>query len=302
MSDIRELYQEVIIDHGRHPRNFGDLPGCNHRKEGFNPLCGDKITIYLDIQDDIVKDVKFSGSGCAISTASASLMTQVIKGKTLAEIEDLGRIRYTTSHPVEFSDRLIDVYATTPKLVDHLHLPVQSGSDRILGLMKRGHTVLEYKAKIRKLRAIRPNISLSSDFIVGFPGETEQDFMNTMNLIQEINYDHSFSFVYSKRPGTPAANLEDDTPMDVKKHRLNILQSRILQQAHTISNAMLGTEQVILVEAIAKKASENDNNLTGRTENNRVVNFAGPADLIGQFVIVKITEVLPNCLRAQLIE
>jgi len=222
--------------------------------------------------------------------------------KTLAEIEDLGRIRYTTSHPVEFSDRLIDVYATTPKLVDHLHLPVQSGSDRILGLMKRGHTVLEYKAKIRKLRAIRPNISLSSDFIVGFPGETEQDFMNTMNLIQEINYDHSFSFVYSKRPGTPAANLEDDTPMDVKKHRLNILQSRILQQAHTISNAMLGTEQVILVEAIAKKASENDNNLTGRTENNRVVNFAGPADLIGQFVIVKITEVLPNCLRAQLIE
>ncbi len=220
--------------------------------------------------------------------------------KTLAEIEDLGRIRYTTSHPVEFSDRLIEIYATTPKLVDHLHLPVQSGSDRILGLMKRGHTVLEYKAKIRKLRALRPNISLSSDFIVGFPGETEQDFINTMNLIQEINYDHSFSFIYSKRPGTPAANLEDDTPIDVKKQRLNILQSRILQQANAISNNMLGTEQIILVEDIAKKASENQNNLTGRTENNRVVNFAGSDNLIGQFVKVKITEVLPNCLRAVL--
>ena len=219
---------------------------------------------------------------------------------TLAQISGLDRIRYTTSHPVEFSDRLIEVYAQTPKLVDHLHLPIQSGSDRILALMKRGHTVLEYKAKIRKLRAIRPNISLSSDFIIGFPGETDQDFQNTMNLIHEINYDHSFSFIYSKRPGTPAANLEDNVSPEIKKQRLSILQSRILQQANAISNNMLGTEQVILVESKAKKTKDNQNDLSGRTENNRVVIFDGSDDLIGQFVKIKITEVLPNCLLGKL--
>jgi len=220
---------------------------------------------------------------------------------TLAEIDNLDRIRYTTSHPVEFSDRLIEIYANTPKLVDHLHLPIQSGSDRILAMMKRGHTVLEYKAKIRKLRALRPNISLSSDFIIGFPGETDKDFENTMNLIDEIKYDHSFSFIYSKRPGTPAASLDDDTPLEVKKQRLNILQTRILQSANNISNKMLNTEQIILVESKAKKANELQNDLSGRTENNRVVHFSGPDSLIGQFVKVNITEVLPNCLKAKFV-
>ncbi|MBP9723065.1 MAG: tRNA (N6-isopentenyl adenosine(37)-C2)-methylthiotransferase MiaB [Gammaproteobacteria bacterium] len=217
---------------------------------------------------------------------------------TLAEINNLDRIRYTTSHPVEFSDRLIEVYGEVPKLVDHLHLPVQSGSDRILALMKRGHTVLEYKAKIRRLRAIRPNISLSSDFIIGFPGETDQDFAHTMRLIEDINYDHSFSFIYSKRPGTPAASLEDDVPLDIKKQRLNILQTRILQSANLISENMVNTVQTILVDSKAKKNQTTE--LSGRTENNRIVNFVGPVELIGQFVKIKITENLPNCLKGQL--
>jgi tRNA-2-methylthio-N6-dimethylallyladenosine synthase len=216
---------------------------------------------------------------------------------TLAEINNLDRIRYTTSHPVEFSDRLIQIYAEVPKLVDHLHLPVQSGSDRILTLMKRGYTALEYKNKIKKLRAIRPNISISSDFIIGFPGETDHDFNQTMKLIDEINYDHSFSFIYSKRPGTPAASLADDTPMEVKKQRLGILQTRINQSANIISEKMLNTNQIILVEAKAKKYNE----LAGRTENNRIVNFVGSDDLIGQFATVKITENWPNCLKGELI-
>lgn len=216
---------------------------------------------------------------------------------TIAEIDGIDRIRYTTSHPVEFSERLIEVYATVPQLVDHLHLPIQSGSDRILSLMKRGHTALEYKAKIRKLRAIRPNISLSSDFIIGFPGETDDDFMKTMQLIEELKYDHSFSFIYSKRPGTPAANLPDPTPMEVKKQRLSILQTRIAQFTNEISQKMLNTDQMILVESKSKKYNE----LAGRTENNRVVNFEGPEHLIGQFVVVRITEVRPNCLMGKLV-
>ncbi len=218
---------------------------------------------------------------------------------TLAEIDGIDRIRYTTSHPVEFSDRLIEVYAEVPKLVDHLHLPVQSGSDRILALMKRGHTVLEYKAKLRRLKAIRPNISFSSDFIIGFPGETDQDFAQTMKLIEEINYDHSFSFIYSKRPGTPAANLPDDVTLETKKQRLNILQSRILQSANAISAKMVGTVQSILVESQSKKNKSIE--LTGRTENNRVVHFTGSQELIGQFVPIKITENLPNCLRGEIV-
>lgn len=217
---------------------------------------------------------------------------------TIAEIDGIDRIRYTTSHPVAFSDRLIEVYAEVPELVDHLHLPIQSGSDRILTLMKRGHTALEYKAKIRRLREIRPNISLSSDFIIGFPGETDEDFNQTMKLIEDIYYDHSFSFIYSKRPGTPAASLPDFTDMAVKKQRLNILQSRIAQTANEISQKMLNTTQKILVEGQSKKY----NDLSGRTENNRIVNFSGPADLIGQFVNIKITENLPNCLKGELIQ
>lgn len=216
---------------------------------------------------------------------------------TIAQIDGIDRIRYTTSHPVEFSDRLIEVYGEVPELVDHLHLPVQSGSDRILALMKRGHTAIEYKAKIKKLRQIRPNISLSSDFIIGFPGETDDDFAKTMNLIEEINYDHSFSFIYSKRPGTPAANLPDFTNLETKKQRLNILQARITQSANEISQNMIGTKQIILIEGKSKKYQE----LAGRTENNRIVNLVGSEDLIGKFITVKITENLPNCLKGVLV-
>ncbi|MSR11589.1 MAG: tRNA (N6-isopentenyl adenosine(37)-C2)-methylthiotransferase MiaB [Gammaproteobacteria bacterium] len=216
----------------------------------------------------------------------------------IASIAGIDRIRYTTSHPIEFSDNLIEAYAQVPELVNHLHLPVQSGSDRILAAMKRGHTVLEYKSIIRKLRKIRPGISLSSDFIVGFPGETNKDFEDTMKLIIEIGYDTSFSFIYSARPGTPAADLTDSTPEQEKKHRLTILQSQIIQQANAISESMVGSEQPILVTGHSRKGI---GDLQGRTENNRVVNFAcaDPA-LIGQFVTVTITDALPNSLLGRL--
>ncbi len=222
----------------------------------------------------------------------ATLITYV------AAIDGIDRIRYTTSHPVEFNQNLIDTYASVPELVSHLHLPVQHGSDRILALMKRNHTVLEYKSIIRKLRAIRPNISISSDFIVGFPGETDRDFEDTMNLINDIGFDHSFSFIYSARPGTPAADLKDDTPMDVKKRRLAILQDRILQHANSISTAMVGTIEPVLVTGVSKK---DPGELQGRTENNRVVNFrADGADVIGRIVDMTIVDALPNSLRGAL--
>ena len=209
------------------------------------------------------------------------------------------RIRYTTSHPVEFSDALIEAYRDIPALVDHLHLPVQSGSDRILMAMKRGHTAIEYKSKIRALRKIRPNISLSSDFIIGFPGETEQDFHATMKLIEEVGFDMSFSFIYSARPGTPASDLSDDTPEDVKKKRLYLLQSRINQQAMEISRRMVGTTQRILVTGVSKK---DRGQLAGRTENNRVVNFTClDHNLIGEFATVDIIDALPNSLRGVLV-
>ena len=216
----------------------------------------------------------------------------------VARIPGIDRIRYTTSHPVEFSDALIDAYAEIPQLVDHLHLPVQSGSDRILAAMKRGHTVLEYKSKIRRLRGIRPDISLSSDFIIGFPGETEADFAATMQLIDEIGFDTSFSFVYSARPGTPAAELPDATDEVVKKQRLQILQARINQRAQAISRGMVGRRERILVTGTSKK---DPGQLQGRTENNRVVNFSSAdSGLIGQFVEVDILEALPNSLRGTL--
>ncbi|MCB1691276.1 MAG: tRNA (N6-isopentenyl adenosine(37)-C2)-methylthiotransferase MiaB [Pseudomonadales bacterium] len=215
----------------------------------------------------------------------------------VAEIDGIDRIRYTTSHPVEFSESLIDVYAEVPALVNHLHLPVQSGSDRVLARMKRGHTILEYKSKIRRLRLIRPDISLSSDFIVGFPGETDDDFEATMNLIEEIGFDHSFSFIYSARPGTPAADLPDETPMARKKERLAILQDRITQQAFAISRRMVGTVQRVLVTGISKK---DPGELQARTENNRVVNFRADPGLIGGFANVEIVDALPNSLRGVL--
>jgi tRNA-2-methylthio-N6-dimethylallyladenosine synthase len=209
------------------------------------------------------------------------------------------RIRYTTSHPVEFSDALIEAYRDIPALVDHLHLPVQSGSDRILMAMKRGHTAIEYKSKIRALRKIRPNISLSSDFIIGFPGETEQDFHATMKLIEEVGFDTSFSFIYSARPGTPASDLQDETPEEVKKKRLHLLQNRINQQAMEISRRMVGTTQRILVTGVSKK---DPGRLAGRTENNRVVNFTSlDHDLIGEFATVDIVDALPNSLHGVLV-
>jgi tRNA-2-methylthio-N6-dimethylallyladenosine synthase len=216
----------------------------------------------------------------------------------VAAIDGIDRIRFTTSHPVEFTDRLIEAYRNVPKLASFLHLPVQSGSDRVLAAMKRGHTAIEYKSKIRKLREARPDICISSDFIVGFPGETEADFEATMRLVREVGFDQSFSFIYSARPGTPAASLEDDTPLEVKKERLYRLQELINSQARAISEAMLGTVQRILVEGPSKKDAAE---LMGRTENNRVVNFKGGERLIGQFVDVRITEVMPNSLRGEVI-
>lgn len=216
----------------------------------------------------------------------------------LAAINGVDRIRYTTSHPVAFSDNLINAYSEVPELANHLHLPVQSGSDRILAMMKRGYTVMEYKSKIRKLRNVRPDIRLSTDIIVGFPGETDKDFEDTMNLVHDIGFDTSFSFIYSARPGTPAANLPDDTPMEVKKERLKILQERLLLQAGRYSESMVGTNQRILVTGHSKKRALQ---LAGRTECNRVVNFDGNPNLIGQFAEVIITEAQPNSLRGRLI-
>lgn len=215
----------------------------------------------------------------------------------VAEIDGIERIRYTTSHPLAFSDRLIEAYAKIPKLANQLHLPVQSGSDRILAQMKRGYTALEFKSKIRKLRKVRPDISISSDFIVGFPGETDQDFAATMKLIEDIGFDNSYSFIYSRRPGTPAAELPDDVSQDTKKQRLATLQTKILEQMNHLSQSMIGTTQRILVDGTSKKR---EYELSGRTENNRVVNFAGNPRLIGQLIDVKITAAQPNSLRGEL--
>jgi tRNA-2-methylthio-N6-dimethylallyladenosine synthase len=211
----------------------------------------------------------------------------------MSAIDGIERIRYTTSHPVAFSQRLIDAYAEIPQLVNHLHLPVQSGSDRILAAMKRGYTALEYKAKIRKIRKIRPSICVSSDFIVGFPGETDADFEDTLNLVHEIGFDFSYSFIYSPRPGTPAASLPDDVSMETKKMRLAILQERLQQHAHRISDAMIGTKQLVLVTGHAPK---NPAQVVGRTENNRVVYIEGPSELIGQLIEVEITQSATNSM------
>lgn len=225
--------------------------------------------------------------------ADLALLIQLI-----AAMDSVLRIRFTTSHPLAFSNRLIEAYATTPKLANHLHLPVQSGSDRILAAMKRGYTALEFKSKMRRLIKVRPGISITSDFIIGFPGETEADFAATMNLIHDIGFDNSFSFIYSPRPGTPASQLPDDVPMEVKKNRLRILQERLLLNTKKISESMVGNIEKILVSGPSKK---NALELSGRTENNRVVNFKGSFDLVGQIIPVKITEALPNSLRGEII-
>jgi len=215
----------------------------------------------------------------------------------VAAVEGIDRIRYTTSHPIEMSDSLIEVYREVPQLVSFLHLPVQSGSDRILDLMKRKHTAQEYKEIIQRLREARPDISISSDFIIGFPNETDADFQATMDLIDEIEFDQSFSFIYSARPGTPAADMVDDIPHTVKQERLKILQHRINEFAARINRRMVGTTQRILVEGLSRK---DKNELAGRTANNRVVNFAGDKSLIGEFIDVRITDAFPNSLRGEL--
>ncbi|MCA1799352.1 MAG: tRNA (N6-isopentenyl adenosine(37)-C2)-methylthiotransferase MiaB [Xanthomonadaceae bacterium] len=217
----------------------------------------------------------------------------------LAQLDGIGRIRYTTSHPMELSDALIQVYAEVPKLVSHLHLPVQSGSDRVLAAMKRNHTILEYKSRVRRLRGVRPDLSLTSDFIIGFPGETEDDFNATLALIEEMGYDQSFSFIYSARPGTPAAALPDEVSVEEKQRRLELVQFRLTEQARRIAAAMVGTVQRILVDRPSRR---DPRQLAGRTENNRVVNFDGPRALLGEFVDVVITEALPNSLRGRVVE
>ena len=216
----------------------------------------------------------------------------------VAAVDGIDRVRFTTSHPLEFSDRLIQAYAEVPELVSFLHLPVQCGSDRILAAMKRGHTALEYKHIIRQLKAVRADIAISSDFIVGFPGESEQDFEDTMKLIDDINFDQSFSFIYSARPGTPAAALPDNTPLDVKKQRLARLQQDIAARAEQFSKAMIGTVQRVLVEGVSRKS---ESQMSGRTENNRVVNFDGDASLVGSFVDVEITDAYTNSLQGVIV-
>ncbi|WP_090629464.1 tRNA (N6-isopentenyl adenosine(37)-C2)-methylthiotransferase MiaB [Nitrosomonas marina] len=244
-------------------------------------LLGQNVNAYLGVMDD--GDI-----------ADFTLLLECIH-----DIPGIERIRYTTSHPKEFTARLIEAYSALPKLVSHLHLPVQSGSDRVLAAMKRGYSVLEYKSIIRRLRTVRPEISLSSDFIIGFPGETESDFEATMSLVEEVNFDDSFSFVYSARPGTPAADLPDDTPHSVKLERLQRLQSQIHQQSRKISQRMVGSKQRILVEGVSKKDSSE---IFGRTDNNRVVNFAGNKALIGQFIDVRITDALSHSLRGEVLD
>jgi len=242
-------------------------------------LLGQNVNAYRGLMDDG-------------EIADLALLIAIV-----AQVSGIERIRYTTSHPVEFSDRLIKTYAEVPELVSHVHLPVQSGSDKILGSMKRGHTVIEYKSKIRKLREIRPDISLSSDFIIGFPGETEEDFNNTMKLIDEMGFDKSFSFIYSKRPGTIAASLPDDVDQTVKKQRLAVIQDKLNENTEKISRSMIGSIQKVLVEGHSKKGST----LSGRTENMRTTHFQGNENMIGQIVSVKITEGFANSLQGELI-
>ncbi len=269
------------------------------RGEEISRSLDDVLTEIAELAEQGVKEINLLGQnvnayrGKTHAGGVADLADLIEYINTMAGIE---RIRYTTSHPVEFSERLINVYAKVPKLVNHLHLPVQSGSDRILAAMKRGYTVLEYKSRIKHLRRIRPDISLSSDFIVGFPGETEQDFQQTMQLITELGFDQSFSFIYSQRPGTPAANMPDDVPMARKKERLQLLQDQINQQATAISRAMVGNTERILVDGLSKK---DRTELSGRTENNRVVNFTGEPMLIGSLAEVRVTAALPNSLRGR---
>jgi tRNA-2-methylthio-N6-dimethylallyladenosine synthase len=275
-------------------------------EEVSRPL-DDVLTEIAGLADQGVREVTLLGQNVnayrgALTLGSHDIADFATLIEYVADVPGIERIRYTTSHPKEFTQRLIDTYAKVPKLVSHLHLPVQHGSDRILMAMKRGYSVLEYKSVIRKLRAIRPDLSLSTDFIVGFPGETEDDFNKMMALVDEMSYDTSFSFIYSPRPGTPAANLHDDTPREVKLKRLQHLQATIEENVQRISASMVGKVERILVERPARK---DPNELAGRTQNNRVVNFPAPAEsharLIGQMIDVKIVHAYPHSLRGELV-
>jgi tRNA-2-methylthio-N6-dimethylallyladenosine synthase len=260
----------------------------------------DVLVEVADLADQGVKEVTLLGQNVNAYRGKMEGTDEIADFAMLLEyvheIPGIERIRYTTSHPKEMTQRMVDAYARLPKLVSFLHLPVQAGSDRVLAGMKRGYTTLEFKSVVRRLRAARPDLTLSSDFIVGFPGETEEDFEKTMKLIEDVGFDTSFSFVYSRRPGTPAADLTDDTPQDVKLRRLQRLQALINEQAATIARNMVGTRQRLLVEGPSRR---DPNELMGRTENNRIVNFAAPARLIGQMVDVIITEAHTNSLRAR---
>lgn len=272
------------------------------RGEEVSRPVADVMTEIVHLAKQGVREVNLLGQNVNAYRGDTADGTQIDLAELItyvAAIDGIDRIRFTTSHPVEFTDALIEVYNQVPELVSHLHLPVQSGSDRILMAMKRGHTVLEYKSKLRKIKKNRPNISFSSDFIIGFPGETDADFEATMKLIQEMDFDTSYSFIYSARPGTPAADFPDDTPEEVKKHRLAILQDRLTQQALAISRRMVGNTERILVTGYSKK---DPGQLCGRTENNRVANFrCDNADLIGKFADILIEEALTNSLRGTLI-
>jgi tRNA-2-methylthio-N6-dimethylallyladenosine synthase len=268
-------------------------------EEVSRPL-DDVLTEVAELAQQGVKEVTLLGQNVnayrgSADSGSADLALLI---EYVAAIPGIARIRYTTSHPREFTQRLVDAHARIPQLAPHVHLPVQAGSDRVLAAMKRGYTVLEYKSIVRRLRAAVPGISLSSDFIVGFPGETEADFETTMRLIEDIGFDASFSFVYSRRPGTPAAELPDDTPREVKLARLQRLQARIEAQARALSSAMVGTRQRVLVEGAARKDAAE---LCGRAANNRVVNFPGPRDLVGRLADVVITAALSHSLRGELV-
>ena len=270
--------------------------------EIYRPL-GDILAEIAGLVEQGVKEVTLLGQNvnawrAPMAPDSDEMADFAFLLECVHDIPGIERLRYTTSHPREMTQRVVEAYARLPKLVSHLHLPVQSGSDRVLAAMKRGYTVLEFKSLVRKLRAARPDLSLSSDFIVGFPGETEADFEATMKLIEEVGFDASFSFIYSARPGTPAADLADDTPQDVKLKRLARLQKRIDEQAAVISERMVGSRQRILVEAVSKK---NADELAGRTDNNRVVNFAGNPRLINQFIEVNIASAMPHSLRGEIV-
>ncbi|WP_419851853.1 tRNA (N6-isopentenyl adenosine(37)-C2)-methylthiotransferase MiaB [Actinobacillus pleuropneumoniae] len=287
------------------------MEGCNKycsfcvvpytRGEEVSRPVDDVLFEIAQLAEQGVRDVNLLGQNVNAyrgETFDGGICTFAELLRLVAAIDGIDRVRYTTSHPIEFTDDIIEVYRDTPELVSFLHLPIQSGADRVLTMMKRNHTALEYKAIIRKLREVRPNIQISSDFIVGFPGETAEDFEQTMKVIEQVNFDMSFSFIYSARPGTPAADLPDDISEEEKKARLARLQQRINHQAMQFSRAMLGTEQRVLVEGPSKKDIME---LTGRTENNRIVNFQGTPDMIGKFVDIKITDVYTNSLRGEVV-